>query len=131
MAKKQTIYEIKVKGLDDIKSLNTEISKLNGNYDKLSKESGKASKSTGDVGKESNTAVFGLGKLVKGAVAATAALVAFQVLTRGSLENLTKQHKSWVVQLSLQHNRWLLYSLTFQSWVLPQQKFYKFRKLLC
>ena len=34
MAKKQqSIYEIKVKGLNDIKSLNTEILKLNGKYD--------------------------------------------------------------------------------------------------
>ena len=31
--KQQSVYEIKVKGIDDVKSLNTEISKLNGKYD--------------------------------------------------------------------------------------------------
>ena len=93
MARKQeSVYKIKVLGLDDIKSLNTEIQKLNGNYDKLSKESGKASKSTGSVGKESKTAVVGLGKLAKGAAAATASLIAFNKISKV----LTQQIKEGV-----------------------------------
>jgi hypothetical protein len=36
MAKKQqTVHQIKILGLNDIKALNVEISKLAGNYDKL------------------------------------------------------------------------------------------------
>ena len=78
MAKKQqSVYEIKVKGLDDIKSLNTEISKLNGRYDELSKESKKAADSTKNVGKGAKDSSGGISKMAKGAVAATAALVAF------------------------------------------------------
>ena len=83
MAKKQqSVYEIKVKGIDDIKSLNTEISKLNGNYDKLSKEGKKASDSTKNVGIGAKDSSSGISKMAKGAVAATAALVAFSKISK-------------------------------------------------
>ena len=83
MARKQeSVYKIKVLGLNDIKSLNTEIEKLNGNYDKLSKESKKASDSTKSVGSESKNSGVGLGKMAKGAAVATAALVAFNKISK-------------------------------------------------
>ena len=83
MAKKQeSVYHIKVKGLNEIKSLNTEISKLNGQYDKLSKESKKASDSTKKVGKSSKDSSGGLSKMAKGAAVAGAALVAFNKVSK-------------------------------------------------
>ena len=83
MAKKQqSVYHIKVKGLNEIKSLNTEISKLNGQYDKLSKESKKASDSTKNVGKSSKDSSGGLSKMAKGAAVAGAALVAFNKISK-------------------------------------------------
>jgi TP901 family phage tail tape measure protein len=83
MAKKQqSVYHIKVKGLNDIKSLNTEISKLNGQYDKLSKEGKKASDSTKKVGKSSKNSSGGLSKMAKGAAVAGAALVAFNKVSK-------------------------------------------------
>ena len=83
MARKQeSVYKIKVLGLNDIKSLNTEISKLNGNYDKLSNESKKASESTKSVGKGAKDSSVGISKMAKGALTATAALVAFSKISK-------------------------------------------------
>ena len=91
MARKQeSVYKIKVLGLNDIKSLNTEIQKLNGNYDKLSKESKKASDSTKSVGSESKNSAIGLGKIAKGAAAATASLLAFNKISK-AVGNQIKQ----------------------------------------
>lgn len=88
--KQQSVYEIKVKGLDDIKSLNTEISKLNGRYDELSKESKKASDSTKNVGKGAKDSSAGISKMAKGAVAATAALVAFSKISKVVTQQIKK-----------------------------------------
>ena len=82
MAKKQSVYEIKVKGLDDIKSLNTEISKLNGNYDKLGKETKKGKDGLDDLGKKAKGASGGIGKFAKGATAAVVALAAFSKISK-------------------------------------------------
>ena len=83
MAKKQqSIYEIKVKGLNDIKSLNKEILKLNGRYDELKKETKDNEKALGGLGKGAGNAGKGFSKFTKGAVAATAALVAFAKISK-------------------------------------------------
>ena len=66
MARKQeSVYKIKVLGLNDIKALNIEIDKLNGRYEELSKESKKASDSTKDVGKGAKDSSTGLLKMAK------------------------------------------------------------------
>ena len=83
MAKKQqTVHQIKILGLNDIKSLNVEISKLAGNYDKLGKEGKKASESTKKVGKGAKDASGGISKFAKGATAAAVALVAFSKISK-------------------------------------------------
>jgi TP901 family phage tail tape measure protein len=94
MAKKQSVYQIKVLGLNDVKSLNTEISKLNGNYDKLSKESKKASESTKDVGKGAKVSSVGMLRLAKGATVVAAALVAFNKVAK-----LTTQQMKQAVEV--------------------------------
>lgn len=73
MAKKQqSVYEIKIKGLDDIKSLNKEISKLNGQYDDLKQESK-------GLGKD----IEGVGKAAKG--------------TGGNMNNMTKAYATAIL----------------------------------
>jgi|LULV01.1.fsa_nt_gb TP901 family phage tail tape measure protein len=103
MARKQeSVYKIKVLGLNDVKSLNTEIEKLNGNYDKLSKESGKASKSTGDVGKTSKNTSVGITGMTKAIGAATIALVAFnkvQKFARKELQQAFNVFKGYEFQM--------------------------------
>ena len=91
MAKKQeSVYHIKVKGLNEIKSLNTEISKLNGQYDKLSKESKKASDSTKKVGKSSKDSNSQIKNIAKGAAAAGIALAAFNKASKVLTQQLRK-----------------------------------------
>ena len=91
MAKKQqSVYHIKVKGLNDIKSLNTEISKLNGQYDKLTKESKKASDSTKKVGKSSKDSNSQIKNIAKGAAAAGIALAAFSKASKVLTQQLRK-----------------------------------------
>tara|TARA_Y100000114_G_scaffold156230_1_gene182762 strand:+ start:11928 stop:14819 length:2892 start_codon:yes stop_codon:yes gene_type:complete len=83
MAKKQqSIYEIKIKGLEDLKSLNKEVQNLNKKYDGLKKGSEGASKSTKGVGDSAKGSALGLGKLAKGAAAAGAALIAFNKISK-------------------------------------------------
>ena len=83
MAKKQqTVHQIKILGLNDIKALNVEISKLAGNYEELSKEGKEASESTKKVGKASKDSSGGISKMAKGAAAAAAALVAFNKVSK-------------------------------------------------
>lgn len=83
MAKKQqTIHSIKVLGLNDIKSLNVEISKLAGSYEELKKSADDAKKPLDETGKGATGASAGLSKIVKGAAAATAALVAFNKISK-------------------------------------------------
>ena len=83
MARKQeSVYKIKVLGLNDIKALNIEIDKLNGRYEELSKESKKASDSTKNVGEGAKDSSAGISKMAKGAVAATTALVAFNKVSK-------------------------------------------------
>jgi TP901 family phage tail tape measure protein len=73
MAKKQqTVYEIKIKGLDDIKSLNKEINKLNGQYDDLKQES-----------KGLGNDIEGVGKAAKG--------------TGGNMNNMTKAYAAAIL----------------------------------
>jgi TP901 family phage tail tape measure protein len=88
--KQQSVYEIKVKGLDDIKSLNTEISKLNGRYDELSKESKKASESTKKVGKASKDSKTQIANIAKGAAIAGLALQAFNKASKVLTQELKK-----------------------------------------
>jgi len=102
MAKKQSVYQIKVLGLNDIKSLNTEITKLNGKYDELSKESNKASKATGDVGKTSKNTSVGVVGMTKAIGAATVALVAFnkvQQFARKELQQAFNVFKGYEFQM--------------------------------
>ena len=76
MARKQaSVYKIKVLGLNDIKTLNTEIDKLNGKFDDLKKGGDDTTNTTKGFG-------VGLGRLAKGAVAATAALAAFSKISK-------------------------------------------------
>ena len=76
MARKQeSVYKIKVLGLNDIKTLNTEIDKLNGKFDDLKKGGDDTTNTTKGFG-------VGLGKLAKGAVVATAALAAFSKISK-------------------------------------------------
>ena len=94
MAKKQqSVYEIKVKGLDDIKSLSTEISKLNGRYDELKDAANDAKKPLGDTGKEAEKAKGGFLGISKGAIAATAALFGFQQISKTVSKELQKGFK--------------------------------------
>ncbi len=88
--KQQSVYEIKVKGLDDIKSLNTEISKLNGRYDELSKESKKAADSTKNVGKASKDSKTQIANIAKGATIAGLALQAFNKASKILTQELKK-----------------------------------------
>ena len=91
MAKKQrSIYEIKIKGLEDLKSLNKEVQNLNKKYDGLKKGSEGASKSTKGVGDSAKSSALGLSKFTKGAIAAGAALVAFNKISK-MLSNQVKE----------------------------------------
>ena len=84
MARKQeSVYKITVLGIDDIKKLNTEISKLNGKYDDLKKGGDDATNTTKGFG-------LGMGGLVKGAAAATAALVAFNKVSKLVTQEIRK-----------------------------------------
>ena len=61
MAKKQqSVYEIKVLGLNDVKTLNTEIKKLNGKYDELKGAGKDAATSTEEFGKAANKSTSSL-----------------------------------------------------------------------
>jgi len=94
MAKKQqTVYEIRVKGLDDIKSLNTEISKLNGKYDALGKETKKASDSTKSIGDTAKGSTMFVGKMTKAFGAATIALVGFRQASKFVVQQLKEGFK--------------------------------------
>jgi len=94
MAKKQqSVYEIKVKGLDDIKSLSTEISKLNGRYDELKDAANDAKKPLDDTGKGAEKAKGGFLGISKGAIAATAALFGFQQISKTVSKELQKGFK--------------------------------------
>ena len=86
--KQQSVYEIKVKGLDDIKSLNTEISKLNGKYDTLGKKTKKGKDDLDDLGKKAKGASGGIAKFAKGATAAAVALVAFSKISKVVTEQI-------------------------------------------
>jgi len=93
MAKKQqSIYEIKVKGLDDIKSLNKEILKLNGRYEDLKKRSDDTEKSLKDVNKATQDTSNFSKQMGKAFVAAT---VAIEVFTRAAraLSNTIRKAK--------------------------------------
>jgi len=91
MAKKQqTVHQIKILGLNDIKALNVEISKLAGNYDKLGKEGKEASESTKKVGKSSKESKLGIQKLAANALKATAAFVAFSKISKALTAELRK-----------------------------------------
>ncbi len=83
MAKKQqSIYEIKVKGLNDIKTLNKEILKLNGKFDDLKEGSGGAGDGLEKVTKKAKKSSDIFSKFSKQAIAATASLVAFNKVAR-------------------------------------------------
>jgi len=83
MAKKQqTVHQIKILGLKDIKALNVEIGKLAGNYEELKDAANDAKKPLDDTGKGTKGAGNGISKLAKGAVAATAALAAFNKVSK-------------------------------------------------
>ena len=93
MAKKQqSIYEIKVKGLNDIKSLNTEILKLNGKYDDLKKKTNDTEKSIKDVGNAAKETGNFSQKMGKAFVVASAAVEVFTRVTR-ALSNTLKKAK--------------------------------------
>lgn len=91
MARKQeSVYKIKVLGLNDIKALNVEIGKLAGNYEELGKKGKEADESTKKVGKSSKESKLGIQKLAKNALAATAALVAFSKISKALTAELRK-----------------------------------------
>ena len=93
MAKKQqSIYEIKVKGLNDIKSLNTEILKLNGKYDDLKKKTDDTEKGLKDVGNAAKETGNFSQKMGKAFVVASAAVQVFTRVTR-ALSNTLKKAK--------------------------------------
>ena len=60
--KQQTVHSIKVLGLNDIKSLNVEISKLAGSYEELKKSADDAKKPLDETGKGATGAGGGLSK---------------------------------------------------------------------
>lgn len=96
MAKKQqSIYEIKVKGLDDIKSLNKEILKLNGRYDNLKGASKDAAKTTEEFGNAANKSTGSLSKITKGAIQTTAAIVGFSTAARALSDVIRKGFKTF------------------------------------
>jgi len=83
MAKKQqTVHQIKILGLNDIKALNVEISKLAGNYEELKGAADDAKKPLKDTGKDAEGAGKGIAKMAKGAAVAATALVAFNKVMR-------------------------------------------------
>ncbi len=93
MAKKQqSIYEIKVKGLNDIKALNKHILELNGKYDDLKKTTEDTEDSLKDVGNAAKDTGNFSKKMGKAFVAAT---VAVQVFTKAArtLSNTIKHAK--------------------------------------
>ena len=91
MAKKQqTVHQIKILGLKDIKALNVEISKLSGNYEELKDAANDAKKPLDDTGKGAGGAGNGISKFAKGAAAATAALVAFNKVSKLVTEQIKK-----------------------------------------
>jgi len=76
MARKQeSVYKIKVLGINDIKTLNTEIDKLNNKFDDLKKGGNDTTNTTKGFG-------VGIASLAKGAAAATTALVAFGKISK-------------------------------------------------
>ena len=84
MARKQeSVYKIKVLGLNDIKTLNVEIDKLNNNFDGIKKGGNDATNATKSFG-------VGIGGLTKGAIAATTALVAFSKIAKTVTEQVKK-----------------------------------------
>jgi|TARA_Y100000033_G_scaffold41919_1_gene42616 TP901 family phage tail tape measure protein len=96
MAKKQqSVYEIKVLGLNDIKTLNTEIKKLNGKYDELKGAGKDAATSTEEFGKAANKSTSSLSKITKGAIQTTAAIVGFSTATRALSDVLRKGFKTF------------------------------------
>ena len=91
MAKKQqTVHQIKILGLNDIKALNVEISKLAGNYEELSKEGKNASESTKKVGKASKDSKTQIANIAKGATIAGLALQAFNKASKVLTQELKK-----------------------------------------
>ena len=88
--KQQTVHSIKVLGLNDIKSLNVEISKLAGSYEELKKSADDAKKPLDETGKGATGAGGGLSKFAKGAAAATAALVAFNKVSKLVTQEIRK-----------------------------------------
>ena len=91
MAKKQqTVHQIKILGLNDIKALNVEISKLAGNYEELSKEGKEASESTKKVGKASKDSKTQIANIAKGATIAGLALQAFNKASKILTQELKK-----------------------------------------
>ncbi len=94
MAKKQqTVHQIKILGLNDIKALNVEISKLAGNYDELKGAADDAKKPLKDTGKDAGGAATGIARLAKGAAAAGVALFAFQKVSKSVAKELQKGFK--------------------------------------
>jgi len=83
MAKKQqTVHQIKILGLNDIKALNVEIGKLADNYEGLKDAANDAKEPLKDTGKGAGGAGKGIDKLAKGAAAAGIALVAFNKVSK-------------------------------------------------
>ena len=96
MAKKQqSVYEIKVLGLNDVKTLNTEIKKLNGKYDELKGAGKDAATSTEEFGKAANKSTSSLSKITKGAIQTTAAIVGFSTATRALSDVIRKGFKTF------------------------------------
>ena len=91
MAKKQqTVHQIKILGLNDIKALNVEIGKLADNYEGLKDAANDAKEPLKDTGKGAGGAGKGIDKLAKGAAAAGIALVAFNKVSKALTAQLKK-----------------------------------------
>ena len=95
MAKKQSVYQIKVLGLNDVKTLNTEIKKLSGKFDELKKAGDDATNTTEEFGKTTKKSAGGLSKIAKGAIATTAALVGFNTAARALSDVIRKGFKTF------------------------------------
>lgn len=96
MAKKQqTVHQIKILGLKDIKALNVEIGKLAGNYEELKGAGKDAATSTEEFGKAANKSTRSLSKITKGAIQTTAAIVGFSTATRALSDIIKKGFKTF------------------------------------
>jgi len=91
MAKKQqTVHQIKILGLKDIKALNVEISKLAGNYEELKEGSGGAGDGLEKVTKKAKKSSNIFDKFGKDALKATTALIAFNKISKILTEQMNK-----------------------------------------